>query len=128
MTALPVYSMPKTRPRISRSLLLEMKNAVLPRDYALSVAFVDTDVMREINGKYRNRRYSTDILSFPLSPCSGEIIFSMKDIEKRAPMFKRSTLNFLAFIFIHGLLHLKGYSHGSRMEREEEKIRRKFNI
>ena len=128
MTALPVYSMPKTRPRISRSLLLEMKNAVLPRDYALSVAFVDTDVMREINGKYRNRRYSTDILSFPLSPCSGEIIFSMKDIEKRAPMFKRGTLNFLAFIFIHGLLHLKGYSHGSRMEREEEKIRRKFNI
>ncbi|HBV00931.1 MAG TPA: rRNA maturation RNase YbeY [Candidatus Taylorbacteria bacterium] len=128
MKMLSIRSLPRIKPRISRFLLLEMKNAVLPRDYELSVAFVDTGVMREINGKYRNKRYSTDILSFPLSPCSGEIIFSMKDIEKRAPMVKRGTSNFLAFLFIHGLLHLKGYSHGSRMEREEEKIRRKFNI
>lgn len=128
MTSLSIHSLPRTKPRVSRPFLLNIKNAVLPRDYELSVAFVDTGVMREINGRYRNKRTSTDILSFPLSPCSGEIIFSMRDIEKRAMLFKRSASNFLAFLFIHGLLHLKGYSHGSRMEREEIKFRKRFEI
>jgi probable rRNA maturation factor len=105
-----------------------MKSAVLGRAYELSVAFVDEGVMRKLNSTYRNKRSSTDILSFPLSRRSGEILFSMGDVEKRAKMFGRAPLNFLAFLVIHGLLHLKGYAHGSKMEREEIKFRNKFGI
>lgn len=105
-----------------------MKNAVLGPGYDLSVAFVDVREMKRLNRKYRRKSCSTDVLSFPLSRTSGEIVFSMTDVAKKAPLFGRRPSNFLAFLFIHGLVHLKGYAHGSRMEREEEKIRRKFNI
>jgi len=33
---------------------------------------------------------------------------------------------FIIYLFIHGLLHLKGFAHGKKMEKEEEKIRLKF--
>lgn len=115
-------------PRIFGVLLRSMKDAVLGSSYELSVAFVDVRAMQKLNRKYRNKSSSTDILSFPLSPRSGEIVFSMKDVEKQAPLWKRRPMNFLAFLFIHGLLHLKGYEHGSRMEREEIKFRKKFEI
>ncbi len=81
-----------------------------------------------LNKKYRGKASSTDILSFSLSPLSGEIIFCMQDVAEQAPLFKRSVSNFLNFLFIHGLVHLKGYEHGSRMEREEIKFRKKFKI
>lgn len=128
MTSLPIHSLPRIEPRISRSFLSKMKNAVLGPAYDLSIAFVDARAMRTLNKKYRNKSASTDILSFPLSPRSGEIVFSMKDVAKQASLFKRDTSNFLLFLFIHGLFHLKGYSHGSRMEREEIKFRKRFGI
>lgn len=34
--------------------------------------------------------------------------------------------NYLAYLFIHGLLHLKGYEHSSKMESEECKILKRF--
>jgi len=105
-----------------------MKNAVLGPAYDLSVAFVSANAMKKLNSKYRRKSYATDILSFPLSPSSGEILFSMKDIAEQAPKFGRRTANFLAFLFIHGLVHLKGYAHGSRMERLEAKFRKQFGI
>ncbi len=118
----------KHRPRVARAVFVRMKDAVLGKRYELNVACVERSTMRKLNKKYRDKSSSTDILSFPLSNRSGEIVFSMKDVEKQAPLFKRGTSNFLAFLFIHGLLHLKGYAHGSRMERQEKKFRRKFKI
>ena len=125
---LSVYSLPRTGPRVSRSFLLKMKTAVLGEAYELSVAFVTESAMQKVNRIYRKKHSSTDILSFSLSPHSGEILFSMKDVKKRAPHFRRSASNFISFLFIHGLLHLKGYAHGSRMERQEKKSRRRFKV
>lgn len=116
------------RPRISRVLLSSMKDAVLGKDYELSVAFVSEKEMCRLNKKYRGKSTSTDILSFSLSKHSGEIVFCMRDVAQQALLFKQTTPHFLKFLFIHGLVHLKGYAHGSRMEHEEEKIRKKFNI
>jgi ssRNA-specific RNase YbeY (16S rRNA maturation enzyme) len=42
--------------------------------------------------------------------------------------FDRTYENFLVFLFIHGLVHLKGYDHGDKMEKVEIKFRKKFNI
>lgn len=105
-----------------------MKNAVLGKTYELDVAFVSEKEIRRLNRIYRDKNKSTDILSFPLSKEEGEIIFCMKEVEAKAPLFARTVSNFLKFLFIHGLLHLKGMAHGSRMEREEIKFRKKFGI
>lgn len=123
------FSVPSNqKPRISRSLFRCVKDAVLGPAYELSVAFVDSRVMRALNRRYRGIASPTDILSFPLSKTSGEIVFSMNEVKKRAPLFERSLTRFLAYLFIHGLLHLKGERHGSKMEAQEQKFRKKFNV
>ena len=35
---------------------------------------------------------------------------------------------FLSYLFIHGLLHLRGEEHGDTMEREERRIMKKFGL
>ena len=116
------------RTRVKRALLSEMKDAVLGKKYVLSVAFVSPAEMKNLNGKLRGKPLPTDILSFPLSQNSGEILLCAKEVRKQALLFGRTPENFLLFLFIHGLLHLKGYAHGSRMEHEEIKFQKKFGI
>ncbi len=117
-----------SKPRIPRALFLRIKNAVLGSGYELSVAFVGSRAIAKLNRRYRGISSSTDILSFPLSAQTGEMLFSIADVRRRAPLFGYPPGVFLVVLFIHGLLHLKGYSHGSRMETQERKFRRRFNI
>ncbi len=84
--------------------------------------------MKELNFMYRNKNEPTDILSFPLSKTEGEMYICLSEAKKEAKKFDRKPENFLAFLFIHGCVHLKGYDHGGTMERLEVKFRRKFKI
>src|SRR3989338_6569316 len=118
---------PKKLP-VSRCVLLSMKNAVLGETYSLNVAFVSGRLIRAMNRNYRNKDEVTDILSFPLERNIGEIVLCIPEIRRQAPQFGRDFKNFAAFLFIHGLLHLKGMRHGSTMERQERKFRKKFNV
>ncbi len=101
---------------------------MLGKRYDLSVAFVPVREMRRQNRLYRGKDRATDILSFPLSKKSGEIIFCLSEVKKEAKQFKRTPENFLLFLLIHGLCHLKGYTHGSTMEYAEAKLRKKFGV
>ncbi|OHA21373.1 MAG: rRNA maturation RNase YbeY [Candidatus Taylorbacteria bacterium RIFCSPHIGHO2_01_FULL_51_15] len=121
-------SNPPLKLPVPRGFFLSAKDAVLGKNYELSVVFVTSTEMKKLNTRYREKSRPTDILSFPLSPTSGEIIFCLAEVTEQARVFDRTPLNFLKFLFIHGLLHLKGLRHGSRMEREEIKFRKKFGI
>ena len=105
-----------------------MKDAVLGKKYTLSVAVVDEKKIKSVNLIYRNKNEATDILSFPLDEKEGEIFLNLKQTKIQAKTFERKYENFLAFLFIHGLVHLKGFAHGSRMESEEAKYRKKFGV
>ena len=89
-----------------------LKNQVLGPDYDLSVAWVTPDVIHRHNLNYRGKDKPTNILSFPLSDKAGEILLCA-DLMSEAEVIP---------LFIHGLLHLKGRRHGSRMEQEERQI------
>lgn len=125
--SLHVSNLPPKLP-VPRAFFVSAKDAVLGKSYQLSIAFVAPSQMRRLNTTYRAKSSSTDILSFPLSPTSGEIVFCMKDVRREAPLFEHTPENFLKFLFIHGLLHLKGMEHGSRMEAQERKFRKKFDV
>jgi rRNA maturation RNase YbeY len=105
-----------------------IKEAVLGKKYNLSLVFIGEKRSQKLNATYRNKNKPTNILSFPLSETEGEIFIDLARSRKEAPLFDRSFDNFIAFLFIHGLFHLKGYNHGSTMESKEERIRKKFNI
>lgn len=105
-----------------------MKNTVLGKEYSLSLVFIGSTRSRTLNKKYKNKDKPTNILSFPLSDSEGEILIDLTQARKDARLFDRDITNFIGFLFIHGLFHLKGSKHGSTMEGKEEVVRKTFNI
>jgi probable rRNA maturation factor len=107
---------------------LKIKKAVLGSNYDLSLVFIGPKKMQELNRTYRGLNKSTDILSFPLSKTSGEMFICKSETRKMAKEFDRTYDNFLLYLFVHGLVHLKGYDHSPRMDKLEAKFRKQFKI
>ena len=105
-----------------------MKRSVLGKKYTLSLAFIGEKKSRTLNRTFRGKDEPTDILSFPLSKDTGEIFINLTRSRVEAGRFDREFKNFVAFLFIHGLVHLKGHTHGSRMEAVERQVRQRFDI
>ncbi len=105
-----------------------MKNEVLGADYELSVVVVGPKKIQELNQAYRQKNEPTDVLSFPLSKTSGELFLCLSVARTKAKKFDRKPTDHIGFLFIHGLLHLKGFDHGSKMEAEEQTISSKFRL
>ncbi len=105
-----------------------MKNEVLGKKYLLSVAFIGDKRSRRLNKEYRGKDTPTDVLSFPLDDANGELFINTRAIERERKLFGLNTKNLTAFMFIHGLLHLKGHDHGSTMEREEKRLCKLFDF
>lgn len=117
-----------TKAKLPRLAFAQMKEAVLGKEYELSVTIVDEEKIRELNNTYRKINKATDILSFPLSDTEGEIFINLDETKKEAPKFNREYENFLGFLFIHGLVHLTGHDHSDEMESLEVKYRKEFGI
>ncbi len=125
---LSISSTLKSTPRIDGVLFRKMKDKVLGKDYDLSLVFIGKTRGRRLNREHRGKDYATDILSFPLDKKNGEIFINPEKAKSKSREFDRSFSNYLNFIFIHGLFHLKGMQHGSRMESEEARVRNLFKI
>jgi len=117
----------KTKGKLPRLPFVSIKNAVLGEKYEFGVSFISSAAQRKINMTYRGKDTTTNILSFPLTKTSGEITFDLKKVKKDAPLFDMTYPQFLKYLFIHGLLHLKGYDHSSTMERQEKKFLKQFS-
>ena len=106
----------------------KIKDAVLGEHYDLSVAFLSAPKMRAVTRKTKKKDTVSNVLSFPLSKTSGEILICPSVAKKEAPLFGMKERKYLAFLFIHGLLHLKGYKHGATMERNERRLLKQFGF
>ena len=107
---------------------VDIKNKALGDNYELELIFVSPKESAELNEKYHHKKGPTNILSFPLDKASGQIFICPSFAKKEAPKFGREFKNYIAFLFIHGVIHLKGFTHSSKMESEEEKFRSLFSI
>ena len=105
-----------------------MKRKILGARYELSLAFVGKARAATLNKSYRNKNYSPNVLSFPLTETAGEIVICPQVAESEAAKFDLSVTGYIAYLFIHGLLHLKGLDHGDTMEKLERKYLKAFNI
>lgn len=95
-----------------------------------SVALVGKRRMRELNKKYRNRNYATDVLSFPAGGGDylGDVVICTEIAREQA---RGSLLNELQVLSLHGLLHLLGYDHEvdqGEMDHLESALRREFKL
>jgi probable rRNA maturation factor len=108
--------------------LEDIKDYALGRKYNLSLVFISNILSRKINKKYRGKDKPTNILSFPLSTNDGEIFINMPLVKKEAKQENQTFIKYFGMIYVHGLVHLKGFDHGSKMKNEERKIRKKFKL
>ncbi|MDX8359549.1 MULTISPECIES: rRNA maturation RNase YbeY [Bacillaceae] len=99
----------------------------------ISITFVSNERIQEINREYRNKDQPTDVISFAMEEMGedeieitgielpvvlGDIIISTTKAEEQAEEYGHSFERELAFLSVHGLLHLLGYDH----ETEEEEV------
>jgi len=117
-----------TRSPLPRVAFLRIKETILGKNYSLSLVFIGDTRMRALNYDSRGKDTTTDILSFPLSKTSGEMFISVKEASRRCKNFDLSPTKYITFLFIHGLLHLKGHTHGRTMEQLENSWCKQFNI
>ena len=105
-----------------------------------TIAFISDRAMRDLNGRFRDRHTTTDVLSFPADRAEfekpsdvglGDVVISL---ERAAAQAAEHGLDFeseLAQLILHGLLHLCGYDHETdkgEMNRLELRLRRRLGI
>lgn len=84
------------------------------RGATISVAFVDDAAIRELNRTYRGEDAATDVLSFPLGDPpepGGEVVVSLEAAARQAAEAGHPFRAEVAFLVVHGVLHLLGYDH-----------------
>ena len=117
-----------TKGKLPRLPFAKIAEAVLGKEYDCSLVIVSSKKSQDLNRTYREKDYPTNILSFPLDESEGEIFLDLKKAREDAVNFDRTYTNFIGFLFIHGLFHLKGHDHSAKMENAEKKVRALFKI
>ena len=91
-------------------------------EYEISLLITDDETIRKYNKEYRNKDRATDVLSFPMEDdiILGDVAISFETAKRQSEEAEINIDREVAFLFIHGLLHLLGYDHETRQEDEEE--------
>ncbi|MEG6614828.1 rRNA maturation RNase YbeY [Peptococcaceae bacterium 1198_IL3148] len=94
----------------------------------VSVTFVDDQYIHQLNRDYRGVDRPTDVLSFamdegeemPAAPeevhMLGDVIISLETAQRQAKEYGHTFERELAFLAVHGALHLLGYDHQTEEE------------
>ena len=111
---------------------------------SLTIAFVSTENIKQLNKKFRSKNKVTDILSFsdqegkksvtlPLKKSLlkmvnniegvslGELVLCPSYIRKKAQKRRVSVREETAYVLLHGLLHLLGFEH-EKSRKEAQKM------
>lgn len=115
-----------TRRSTPRFAYSSVAAAVIP-GWEVSLVFVGPKQAQELNVRLRNKTYTPNVLSYALGEKTGEIFICLHEAAKQAPLHEMNEREFVLYLFIHGLLHLKGRAHGGTMERCEQKLLTKFS-
>ncbi len=103
--------------------VLKINNAIF------DIIFVDEEYIKNLNNEYRHINKVTDVISFAFEDNGkivyndtrllGEIYICIPRMKEQALEYQHSEKRELAFLCIHGLLHLLGYDHMTKDEETE---------
>jgi len=106
----------------------------------VTIVFVSDAAMRTLNHRWRDRRSTTDVLSFSAAQSSfersadprlGDVVISLARAAAQAREHGLTIDDEIAQLILHGLLHLCGYDHETddgEMNRLELRLRRRLKI
>ena len=114
---------------------------VVPANGAgVTIAFVSDRAMRELNRRWRGKRGTTDVLSFPAGQDEferaagetlGDVVISVERAGRQAAEQGLSFEREVEQLILHGMLHLCGYDHerdDGEMNALELRLRRRLGI
>lgn len=101
-------------------------NDILGTSYDVSVVVIGDKKALSLNKEYRGKDYIPNVLSFPIDETMGEIFLNPKTARLEADKFGLSVANYLNYLIIHSMLHLKGLDHGDEMDAKEKHYMKKF--
>jgi len=101
----------------------------------VSIALVEPEEIKELNGNYRDQNVVTDVLSFNNKSdiiveddFIGEIVLCPNKIRKNSEEFNVDFSRELYWALIHGLLHILGYDHENLGEAKNMKEKEKYYL
>lgn len=97
---------------------------LLGKHYDLEVIVLQSSSMKAINKTYRGKETTTNVLSFALERGAGQLLLDPAVIAKEAVTLGMSPKAHLWNVYLHSLLHIKGFRHGARMERALKQLSR----
>lgn len=99
------------------------------QDSEIVIRIVDEAEMTQFNEQYRNKKGSTNILSFPFEAPEGIASYLLGDllvcapvVEKEAQQQNKELAHHWAHLIVHGALHLLGYDHIDDQDAEEMEV------
>jgi probable rRNA maturation factor len=105
-----------------------LKNSADATTFTVELTFVSDAEMQELNSNYRGKNKPTDVLSFaqtegeafPIAAeevLLGDVIIAIGTAQRQAAELKHSLSHEIAFLAIHGTLHLCGFDHDTSPRR-----------
>jgi len=94
----------------------------------VSVRIVDEAEGRQLNQRYRDRDYATNVLSFPAGHAAlpngvrrplGDIVICGPVVQRESAEQGKAAGDHWAHMLVHGTLHLLGFDHDTDSEAEE---------
>lgn len=113
----------RTRVRIPRAYLkkwlalvgreLRLRRVRFEHGQVVRLIFVSAPEMKKLNRTFRSKAYATDVLSFPSPDAEdlGELVLCPQVIARQAREHGLSFREELAYMVLHGVLHLLGFEH-----------------
>lgn len=104
---------------------------------SLSISFINSNELRDINKEYLNHDYETDVITFNYSRqkknIDGEILISFEEAKLNAKRYNVKLGQELKRLVIHGMLHLLHFDDKNEeskkiMKKEENKLINRFNF
>ncbi len=102
----------------------------------LSVLLCDNEYIHKLNKEYRNIDRPTDVLSFALnegedngeleSHLLGDLIISLQRTAEQATEYGHPFERELAYLTVHGCLHILGYDHMTDEDKKEMRTEEEF--
>ena len=97
----------------------------------LSIVFCSDEYLLEVNRKYLNHDYFTDIITFDYSEqetISGDLLISIDRVKENALLVNVGFREELFRVMVHGVLHLVGYDDTSDRLKAEMRVKENYYL
>ena len=120
----------KERRRTSRWLKLVAESEIR-RLGDVSVIFCSDPYILDINLKYLQHDYFTDIITFDYcegDTLSGDLFISIDSVRENAVLYKTEFEEELNRVIVHGVLHLIGYDDHTEADKKEMRSKENYYL